>query len=131
MMVAMVTMLLLESHLFSFRFFYNEMVAPYLCFDGPVPNQLYVIGGRDNNQEPLDVVEMFDTWNGRPGQVPSKLWLRWVTCPDMLAKRAGCASAPLPNGCLLVCGGYDKRGIVSGVLDSCEAGHFATNQTNK
>lgn len=80
MMVAMVTMLLLESHLFSFRFFYNEMVAPYLCFDGPVPNQLYVIGGRDNNQEPLDVVEMFDAWNGRPGQVLSEL----SKCEEMI-----------------------------------------------
>lgn len=90
-------------------FFYSEMIAPFLSFHGPVPDQLYVIGGRDNNQEPLDVVEMFDAWNGR-----------WVTCPGMLARRAGCAAAALPNGCLMVCGGYDEQGIVRGVLDSCE-----------
>ncbi|CAE7206393.1 ivns1abpa [Symbiodinium sp. CCMP2592] len=90
-------------------FIYSQMIAPYLSFNGPVPDQLYVIGGRDSNQEPLNVVEMFDSWNGR-----------WVTCPPMLAKRAGCAAAPLPNGCFLVCGGYDEQGIVRGVLDSCE-----------
>ena len=112
------------------------MIAPYLCFDGPVPNQLYVIGGRDNNQarralktlkdglqEPLDVVEMFDAWNGRPfcsefdTSFFRAMWLRWVTCPDMLAKRAGCASAPLPNGCLLVCGGLS----VLDSIGSCKA----------
>lgn len=90
-------------------FFYSEMVAPFLSFDGPVADQLYVIGGRDNNQEPLDVVEMFDAWNGK-----------WITCPGMLASRAGCGAAPLPNGCLIVCGGYDEQGIVRGILDSCE-----------
>ncbi|CAJ1437727.1 unnamed protein product [Effrenium voratum] len=85
------------------------MLSPFLSFDGPVADQLYVIGGRDNNQEPLDVVEMFDAWNGR-----------WVQCPHMLARRAGCAAAALPNGRLIVCGGYDEQGIVRGVLDSCE-----------
>ncbi|CAE7669751.1 IVNS1ABP [Symbiodinium pilosum] len=88
---------------------YSENVAPYLSFNGPVPDQLYVIGGRDSNQEPLNVVEMFDSWNGR-----------WITCPPMLARRAGCAAAPLPSGCFFVCGGYDEQGIVRGVLDSCE-----------
>ena len=62
----------------------------------------------------------------------------------------GCAAGPLPNGCLIVCGGrgnrkpkplasnsgmadsddvmcghvsgYDEQGIVRGVLDSCEVG---------
>mmetsp|Transcript_64489 Transcript_64489/g.151526 ORF Transcript_64489/g.151526 Transcript_64489/m.151526 type:complete len:332 (+) Transcript_64489:1-996(+) len=52
---------------------------------------------------------MFDSWNGR-----------WVACPPMLARRAGCAAAPLPSGSFLVCGGYDEQGIVRGVLDSCE-----------
>eukprot|EP00406_Dinophysis_acuminata_P019920 CAMPEP_0179345318 /NCGR_PEP_ID=MMETSP0797-20121207/71979_1 /TAXON_ID=47934 /ORGANISM="Dinophysis acuminata, Strain DAEP01" /LENGTH=404 /DNA_ID=CAMNT_0021059797 /DNA_START=15 /DNA_END=1229 /DNA_ORIENTATION=+ len=79
-------------------------------FDAPLPNQLYAIGGRDQQQEPLETVEMFDTWHGR-----------WVSCPGMLQRRAGCGAAPLPSGQLLVAGGYNERGIVKGLLASCEA----------
>jgi len=43
-----------------------------------------------------------------------------VTCPSMLARRAGCSAALLPDGCLLVVGGYDERGIVEGLLPTCE-----------
>eukprot|EP00931_Biecheleriopsis_adriatica_P109269 TRINITY_DN83546_c0_g1_i1.p1 TRINITY_DN83546_c0_g1~~TRINITY_DN83546_c0_g1_i1.p1 ORF type:complete len:423 (+),score=71.87 TRINITY_DN83546_c0_g1_i1:181-1449(+) len=88
---------------------YSQMVAPFLYHEGPVPDQLYVLGGRDHNQDPLNVVELFDSWNGT-----------WITCPSMQVKRAGCAAAALPDGRLLVAGGYDERGIVRGVLGSCE-----------
>merc|ERR1719210_1946469 len=88
---------------------YSEGIAPFLRFDKPLRNQLYAVGGRNQQQDPLDTVEMFDTWNGR-----------WVTCPSMLARRAGCAAATLPNGRLLVVGGYDQRGIVEGLLGTCE-----------
>mmetsp|Transcript_93960 Transcript_93960/g.298285 ORF Transcript_93960/g.298285 Transcript_93960/m.298285 type:complete len:419 (-) Transcript_93960:45-1301(-) len=94
---------------------YSDGIAPFLHFDGPQPNQLYAVGGRNQQQDPLDTVEMFDTWHGR-----------WVTCPSMLARRAGCAAATLPNGRLLVVGGYDERGIVDGLLDTCEVFDPAT-----
>lgn len=89
---------------------YGNVIAPFLQFRGAVADQLYVIGGRDHQQDPLSLVEMFDSWN----------W-RWVTCPPMTTRRAGCAAAALPDGQLLVVGGYDERGIVRGVLASCEA----------
>ncbi|CAE8606782.1 unnamed protein product, partial [Polarella glacialis] len=38
----------------------------------------------------------------------------------MTVRRAGCAAAALPDGRLLVAGGYDEKGIVGGVLGSCE-----------
>lgn len=88
---------------------YSDAIAPFLHFDGPQPNQLYAVGGRNQQQDPLDTVEMFDTWHGE-----------WVTCPKMLARRAGCAAAALPNGRLLVVGGYDEKGIVEGLLATCE-----------
>mmetsp|Transcript_141573 Transcript_141573/g.394598 ORF Transcript_141573/g.394598 Transcript_141573/m.394598 type:complete len:404 (-) Transcript_141573:94-1305(-) len=88
---------------------YTDGIAPFLRFNGPQPNQLYAVGGRDQQQDPLDIVEMFDTWHGR-----------WVTCPRMLARRAGCAAAPLPDGRLMVVGGYDEKGIVDGLLATCE-----------
>lgn len=90
-------------------YLYSEGIAPFLRFDNPLPGQLYVVGGRNQQQDPLDVVEMFDTWHGE-----------WVTCPSMSAKRAGCAAAALPDGRLLVVGGYDEKGIVEGLLESCE-----------
>lgn len=96
---------------------YREVIAPFLQFDGPVPGQLYVLGGRDENQDPLDTVEMFDTWHGR-----------WISCPSMKTRRAGCSAAALPDGRLLVIGGYDYRGIVSGVLSSCEVFDPATQE---
>jgi len=87
----------------------SEAIAPFLHFDAPLPDQLYVVGGRNQHQEPLDTVEMFDTWHGK-----------WVECPPMLQRRAGCAAAALPDSRLLVVGGYDQAGIVTGVLSSCE-----------
>jgi len=88
---------------------YNDCIAPFLYFNGPQSGQLYAVGGRDQMQDPLDVVEMFDTWHGQ-----------WVTCPNMLERRAGCSAALLPDGRLMVAGGYDKRGIVEGLLSTCE-----------
>lgn len=88
---------------------YSEAIAPFLHFDNPLPDQLYVLGGRNQHQEPLDVVEMFDTWHGK-----------WTACPRMMLKRAGCAAASLADGRLLISGGYDERGIVTGVLSATE-----------
>jgi len=91
------------------RCLYEDAIAQFLCFGAPLPNQLYAVGGRNQQQNPLDTVEMFDTWHGR-----------WVHCPKMLSRRAGCAITVLEDGRLLVVGGYDERGIVQGLLDSCE-----------
>mmetsp|Transcript_130387 Transcript_130387/g.254002 ORF Transcript_130387/g.254002 Transcript_130387/m.254002 type:complete len:438 (-) Transcript_130387:53-1366(-) len=88
---------------------YSDAIAPFLHFDMPLPNQLYVIGGRNQQQGPLDTVELFDTWHGR-----------WVTCPNMSMCRAGCGAAVLPDWCIMVTGGYDENGIVKGLLASCE-----------
>ncbi|CAK0881824.1 unnamed protein product, partial [Prorocentrum cordatum] len=66
-------------------------------------------GAERTRADPLDTVDMFDTWHGQ-----------WVTCPSMLTRRAGCAAAVLPDGRLLVTGGYDQQGIVEGLLCSCE-----------
>jgi len=88
---------------------YDCMIAPFLHFDAPLANQLYAVGGRNEEQEALATVEMFDTWHGQ-----------WVKCPDMLTRRAGCAASLLHDGRLLVVGGYDDMGIVEGLLASCE-----------
>jgi len=88
---------------------YTDVIAPFLHFDEPLPDQLYVLGGRNQQQGPLDTVEMFDTWHGR-----------WVTCPSMALRRAGCGAAALPDNRLIVVGGYDDNGIVKGLLASCE-----------
>lgn len=92
------------------RALYGSEIAPFLRFDAPVSNQLYALGGRNQQEGALDAVEMFDTWHGR-----------WVPCPKMAVRRAGCAAAALPDGRLLAVGGYDERGIVEGLLSSCEA----------
>lgn len=89
---------------------YSDTIAPFLHFDIPVANQLYAVGGRNQQQGPLHTVEMFDTWHGH-----------WTSCPNMCVRRAGCAAAVLPSGRMLVVGGYDENGIVQGLLDSCEA----------
>jgi len=88
---------------------YSQHVAPFLQIHGPLPNMLYAIGGRNHQQGPLDVVEMFDTWNGH-----------WVTCPSMPTRRAGSAAAALGNGSILVVGGYDEKGEIEGLLASSE-----------
>lgn len=87
---------------------YSDAIAPFLRFDAPLPNQLYAIGGRNQQDGPLDTVEMFNTWHGQ-----------WEVCPSMQVRRAGCAAAEL-DGRLLVVGGYDEHGIVKGLLASCE-----------
>jgi len=89
---------------------YSVSIASFLRFDEPLPNQLYVIGGRNRDQGPLDTVEMFDTWNGC-----------WMQCPSMSARRAGCAAAALPDERILCAGGYGVNGIVQGILATCEA----------
>lgn len=88
---------------------YDCLIAPYLHFDAPLADQLYAVGGRNEEQEALATVEMFDTWNGQ-----------WVTCPDMLTRRAGCAASVMADGRLMVVGGYDDMGIVEGLLSTCE-----------
>lgn len=89
---------------------YVDTVAAFLHFDQPLPNMLYVVGGRSQDKGPLDTVEMFDTWHGK-----------WTTdAPPMSTRRAGCAATALPDGRLCVVGGYDENGIVKGVLTSCE-----------
>lgn len=86
-----------------------QHVAPFLRFDEPLPGMLYSLGGRNRKQGPVDTVEMLDTWHGR-----------WLACPPMPRCRAGTAAASLPNGHLLVVGGYDARGIAEGVLRECD-----------
>lgn len=88
---------------------WDAHVAPFLRFDEPLPNMLYVMGGRSQRHGALDAVEMLDTWHGC-----------WLSCPPMPSKRAGSAAASLPDGRLLVVGGYNERGIVEGLLRSCE-----------
>lgn len=99
---------------------YTQHIAPFLRFDAPVPNMLYIFGGRiplagiqtlhrsqgvvQNN------VDMLDTWNGI-----------WVQCPPMPVNRAGGAAACLPDGRILLAGGYDERGVLEGLLASCDA----------
>jgi len=88
---------------------YSDVIAHFLHFDEPQPNQLYIIGGRNQQEGPLKSMEMFDTWHGR-----------WVMGPNMSARRAGCDAATLPDHRILCVGGYDERGIVKGLLASCE-----------
>lgn len=87
---------------------FRSAVAPFLAFQRPQKDQIYALGGRFEEQV-LNTVEMFDTWNGR-----------WTSLPPMALRRCGCAAAGLPDGRLLVVGGYDERGIVDGLLPSCE-----------
>lgn len=93
-------------------------VAPFLRFEAPMPNMLYVFGGRhpENGKSAqgsffgiTDSVEMFDTWRGR-----------WVSCPAMPLPRAGSAAVTTQDGCFLIIGGYDDRGPRKGVLSSCD-----------
>lgn len=88
---------------------YREHVAPFLRFEAPLPNMLYAFGGRNRPRGPVDTVEMLDTWHGT-----------WVPCERMPHRRAGSAAAPLPDGRLIVVGGYNERGIVEGLLASCD-----------
>lgn len=82
---------------------YAGAIAPFLRFDGPLPKQLYAIGGRQDERV-LDTVEMFDTWRGR-----------WAECPPMRSRRCGCSAAVLPGGELFAVGGYDERGAILGM----------------
>lgn len=99
---------------------YVEHIAPFLRFEVPIPNMLYAFGGRvpfagsktlqRSTGVVLDTVDMLDTWHGR-----------WVQTSPMPIARAGGAAACLPDGRILVTGGYDERGVVEGVLDRCDA----------
>lgn len=88
---------------------YSELVASFLRFEAPIPNMLYVIGGRSQRLGPLSTFEMLDTWHGR-----------WVPCPPMPTRRAGSAAASLPDDKIIIVGGYDERGISEGLLGSCD-----------
>jgi len=90
-------------------FLIADVVAPFLRFDMPQPNQLYAFGGRNQQNGPLDTVEMFDTWHGR-----------WVACPSMPTRRAGSAAAVMPDGRIILVGGYNENGIAEGLLNSCD-----------
>jgi len=89
--------------------FYSENIAPFLRFEAPLPNMLYAFGGRNQGRGPLDLVEMFDTWNGC-----------WKVCPAMPTRRAGSTAAVLPDGRIIVVGGYNEKGIAEGLLSSCD-----------
>uniref|UniRef100_A0A7S1SCW5 Uncharacterized protein n=1 Tax=Alexandrium catenella TaxID=2925 RepID=A0A7S1SCW5_ALECA len=88
---------------------YAENVAPFLRFDEPLPDMVYALGGRNQSRGPLDTVEMLDTWRGQ-----------WTACAPMPTRRAGSAAASLPDGRLVVIGGYDQRGIAEGLLGTCD-----------
>mmetsp|Transcript_79621 Transcript_79621/g.215321 ORF Transcript_79621/g.215321 Transcript_79621/m.215321 type:complete len:445 (+) Transcript_79621:1-1335(+) len=88
---------------------WTENVASFLRFGAPLPNMLYAFGGRSQSRGPMSTVEMFDTWHGR-----------WMRCPQMPARRAGGAAAVLPDGRMIVTGGYNERGIAEGLLSSCD-----------
>eukprot|EP00933_Yihiella_yeosuensis_P060398 TRINITY_DN6307_c0_g1_i1.p1 TRINITY_DN6307_c0_g1~~TRINITY_DN6307_c0_g1_i1.p1 ORF type:complete len:504 (+),score=111.66 TRINITY_DN6307_c0_g1_i1:69-1580(+) len=98
-------------------FLYAEAVAPFLRFDKLLPNMLYAFGGRNQEQGPLDTVEMFDTWHGV-----------WVSCSPMPTRRAGSAAAVLDDGRMMVVGGYDEQGIAEGLLASCDVYDPATRK---
>lgn len=88
---------------------YAEMLSPFLRFETPLPNMLYAFGGRNQTRGPMGIVEMFDTWHGH-----------WLRCPQMPARRAGGAAAVLPDGRMMVIGGYNEQGIADGLLASCD-----------
>lgn len=90
-------------------FLYENHIAPFLRFQAPLPNMLFAFGGRNRIDGPLNTVEMLDTWNGE-----------WKTCPPMSCRRAGGAAAALPDGRIIVVGGYDGRGFFKGLLSECE-----------
>jgi len=90
-------------------FLYAEAIAPFLRFDSLLPNMLYAFGGRNQEQGPLDTVEMFNTWHGC-----------WVPCAKMPTRRAGSGAALLDDGRMMVIGGYNERGIAQGLLQTCD-----------
>eukprot|EP00929_Paragymnodinium_shiwhaense_P118964 TRINITY_DN90862_c0_g1_i1.p1 TRINITY_DN90862_c0_g1~~TRINITY_DN90862_c0_g1_i1.p1 ORF type:complete len:554 (+),score=104.19 TRINITY_DN90862_c0_g1_i1:145-1662(+) len=88
---------------------YADCIAPFLRFEGPLPNMLYAFGGRNTSDGPLATVEMFDTYHGR-----------WLNCPSMPTRRAGSAAAILPDNRIMVIGGYNQLGIAEGLLATCD-----------
>ncbi|CAJ1453382.1 unnamed protein product [Effrenium voratum] len=98
-------------------FLYVEAIAPYLRFEELLPNMLYAFGGRNQEQGPLDTVEVFNTWHGR-----------WVPGPSMPKRRAGSAAAVLDDGRMMIIGGYTEQGIAQGLLASCDVFDPATEQ---
>lgn len=87
----------------------GSLIASFLRFDEPLPNMLYVFGGRNQTSTALDTVEMFDAWHGH-----------WVACQPLPSPRVSSTAAVLPSGGMLLVGGYDGRGMVDGLLASCE-----------
>eukprot|EP00439_Symbiodinium_sp_Y106_P012861 s2192_g1.t2 len=90
-------------------FLYVEAISPFLRFDGLLPNMLYAFGGRNQEDGPLNTVEIFNTWHGC-----------WVRGPPMPKRRAGSAAALLDDGRMMIIGGYNERGIAEGLLASCD-----------
>lgn len=88
---------------------YAQHIAQFLLFDQPVSDMLYTFGGRNRRSGPVDLAEMLDTWHGC-----------WVPLPPMPRRRAGSAATSLPDGRILIIGGYDQRGIVEGLVAECD-----------
>eukprot|EP00397_Hematodinium_sp_SG-2012_P005875 GEMP01005899.1.p1 GENE.GEMP01005899.1~~GEMP01005899.1.p1 ORF type:complete len:448 (+),score=75.07 GEMP01005899.1:163-1506(+) len=87
----------------------QSVLAPFLHFDAPISDMIYVCGGRNQTIGPLPTAEMFDSWHGK-----------WRQLNNMLTSRAGCAAASLKDRRVMVVGGYDGNGIVKGLLRSTE-----------
>lgn len=90
-------------------FLYREAIGPFLRFESLLPNMLYAFGGRNQEEGPLDTVEMFNTFHGQ-----------WVPAPAMPKRRAGSAAALLADGRMMIIGGYTEQGIAQGLLSSCD-----------
>lgn len=86
-----------------------QHLASFLQFDAPCRDMIFVCGGRNEEGGILASAEMFDTWHGK-----------WVELPNMRVRRAGTSAAPLIDKRLIVVGGYDERGITTGLLRSTE-----------
>ena len=86
-------------------------VAPFLRFEAPWPN-MYAFGGRHGREDWVgsNTVDTFDAWNER-----------WVPLAQPMPRcRAGGAASSCPDGCLMVVGGYDERGMFKGLLAACD-----------
>jgi len=74
-----------------------------------LPNMVYAFGGRNQSRGPLDIAEMLNTWRGQ-----------WVRLPPMPVRRAGAGASLLPDGRMMVTGGYNELGIAEGLLATCD-----------
>ena len=77
-----------------------------------VSNRIFVFGGNCKN-EPLGTAECYDP-----------VLEKWEELPDMSTRRHGVGAAALPDGKILVTGGWDGARLLS----SCEALDIATNR---